>query len=33
MTKKPSVRVSDLHYAYPDGNKALNGVNLTIASK
>lgn len=33
MTEKPSVRVSDLHYAYPDGNKALNGVNLTIASK
>lgn len=33
MTIKPSVRVSDLHYAYPDGNKALNGVNLTIASK
>ena len=30
---KPSVSVSDLHYAYPDGNKALNGVNLTIASK
>lgn len=33
MTEKPSVRVSDLHYAYPDGNKALNDVNLTIASK
>ena len=33
MTEKPSVRVSDLHYAYPDGNRALNGVNLTIASK
>ena len=33
MTEKPSVRVSDLHYAYPDGNKALDGVNLTIASK
>ena len=33
MTIKPSVRVNDLHYAYPDGNKALNGVNLTIASK
>ena len=30
---KPSVSVSDLHYAYPDGNQALNGVNLTIASK
>lgn len=33
MTIKPSVRVSNLHYAYPDGNRALNGVNLTIASK
>jgi len=27
---KPSVHVSALHYAYPDGNKALNGVDLTI---
>ena len=33
ITGKPSVEVSGLHYAYPDGNKALNGVNLTIASK
>ena len=33
MTIKPSVQISNLHYAYPDGNKALNGVNLTIASK
>lgn len=30
MTIYPSVRVSDLHYAYPDGNKALHGVSLTI---
>lgn len=30
MTIKPSVQVTDLHYAYPDGNKALNGVTLTI---
>lgn len=30
MTTKPSVQVLDLHYAYPDGNKALNGVTLTI---
>lgn len=33
MTIKPSVQISNLHYAYPDGNKALNGVNLTIARK
>lgn len=30
MRNHPSVRVSDLHYAYPDGNKALHGVSLTI---
>ncbi len=30
MTTHPSVHVSDLHYAYPDGNKALHGVSLTI---
>lgn len=28
---KPSVQVRSLHYAYPDGNQALNGVDLTIA--
>jgi cobalt/nickel transport system ATP-binding protein len=26
----PSLRVSDLHYTYPDGHVALRGVNLTI---
>lgn len=31
MTTKPSVHVAALHYAYPDGNKALNGVDLTIS--
>jgi cobalt/nickel transport system ATP-binding protein len=31
MMPKPSVHVSALQYAYPDGNKALNGVDLTIA--
>lgn len=31
MSLKPSVQVSDLHYAYPDGNQALRGVSLTIA--
>jgi len=30
MTTHPSVHISGLHYAYPDGNKALNGVSLTI---
>ena len=30
MTTHPSVHVSALHYAYPDGNKALHGVSLTI---
>lgn len=31
MNARPSVQVHALHYAYPDGNKALNGVELTIA--
>lgn len=30
MSPQPSVQVTALHYAYPDGNQALNGVNLTI---
>ena len=30
MNAKPSVHVSNLHYTYPDGNQALNGVDLTI---
>jgi cobalt/nickel transport system ATP-binding protein len=27
----PSLRVNDVHYAYPDGHVALRGVNLTIS--
>ncbi len=30
MSPQPSVQVTALHYAYPDGNQALNGVDLTI---
>lgn len=30
MSQSLSVDVSDLHYAYPDGHKALHGVNLQI---
>jgi cobalt/nickel transport system ATP-binding protein len=30
MTVPPSLRVSELAYAYPDGTQALFGVNLTI---
>ncbi|MFV2022052.1 energy-coupling factor ABC transporter ATP-binding protein [Micromonospora sp. LOL_023] len=26
----PSLRVSDLHFAYPDGHQALSGVELTV---
>ena len=30
MSPQPSVQVTALHYAYPDGNQALTGVDLTI---
>lgn len=30
MSPQPSVQVTALHYAYPDGNQALDGVDLTI---
>lgn len=28
----PAVRVRELHYAYPDGHPALDGVDLTVAA-
>ncbi|KWX65801.1 cobalt ABC transporter ATP-binding protein [Mycobacterium sp. NAZ190054] len=31
MTATPAVRVSGLRYAYPDGNVALDGIDLDIA--
>ena len=30
MTKTPSLKITELAFAYPDGNQALYGVNLTI---
>lgn len=30
MNQPPSLQISDLAFAYPDGNQALFGVNLTI---
>ena len=30
MTKTPSLKIRELAFAYPDGNQALFGVNLTI---
>ena len=32
MSSPPAIEVSELHFAYPDGVPALNGVNLTIAA-
>ncbi len=29
----PSLRIAGLHYAYPDGTVALNGVDLTVAPR
>ncbi|CAN2220257.1 CbiO ABC-type cobalt transport system, ATPase component [Candidatus Nanopelagicaceae bacterium] len=31
MTKTPSLKITELAFAYPDGNQALYGVNLEIA--
>jgi cobalt/nickel transport system ATP-binding protein len=30
MTQPPSLQIQELAFAYPDGNQALFGVNLTI---
>jgi cobalt/nickel transport system ATP-binding protein len=30
-TRAPSVRLTDIAYAYPDGHQALDGIDLTIA--
>ena len=33
MTSQPSLLIEELAFAYPDGNQALFGVNLTIQNQ